>query len=745
MIKEFLTERGEMGFHLTAGDASYIFSVFHGFLIHHYCGPQVLDDDVEYLMVQVNHDSTVPHPADVEESWFSCDIAPFECPANGTGDYRPSAAAVRPAEFNNAFSGTTATEVRYVSHEIVKGKPKVDMQPAVYADEDEADTLIVTCKDLATDVTFQLYYTAMRDFPVICRRMVIKNTMKTKQPVDVVRAYSACLDFANIEPQAELLHLWGTWGRERAIERVPLMHGSMSVSSTRGASSHYHNPFAALVTKETTEENGMAIGMSLVYSGNFDITCDVDPFGMTRLIAGINPLDFTWRLEYGESFVTPEAVIAISGEGLGKMSRVYHKLYRTHLCRGEWKNKKRPILVNNWEATYFDFTDEKLLELAKIAADCGIEMLVMDDGWFGERNDGTSSLGDWYVNEEKIKCGLKGLVEQVNELGLKFGIWFEPEAISPKSKLFTEHPEWCMQIEGRDKSLARNQYIIDMTREDVRDYLFQVISDTLTSANIEYIKWDFNRNLTEVGSAFLPPHRRQEIFHRYVLGLYDLLERLTTAFPHVLLEGCSSGGGRFDPAMLYYSPQYWTSDDTDAMERLDIQLGTSMVYPASSMSCHVSASPNHQTGRETSFKARGHIAMGGAFGYELDLTILTDEEKEMIKNQVEDYHRYYELINCGELYRLILPTDTVNGKCGKCAAWMYVSEDQAEVLVTFVVIRTSIHPVYFLKLRGLDPNAVYIDEETGKEYYGNTLMNAGLNLTRTYKDGDSVIIHLIRK
>lgn len=745
MIKEFLTERGEPGFHLTAGDSSYIFSVFHGFLIHHYCGPKVSDDDVEYLMVQVHHDSTVPHPADVEYDWYSCDIAPFECPGNGTGDYRPSAVAVRLAEADNAFSGTTATEVRYVSHEIVKGKPKVDMQPAVYAEDDEADTLIVTCKDPATDVKFIFYYTAMRDYPVICRRMVIENTTKTAQPLDVLRSYSACLDFANIEPQAELVHLWGTWGRERYIERTPLMHGSMSLSSTRGASSHYHNPFAALVTKETTEENGMAIGMSLVYSGNFDITCNVDAFGMTRLMAGINPVDFTWRLEHGESFVTPETVIAISNEGLGKMSRTYHKLYRTHLCRGEWKDKERPILVNNWEATYFDFTDEKLLEIAKIAAECGIEMFVMDDGWFGTRNSNDCSMGDWWVNEDKLKCGLPKLVEQINDMGLKFGIWFEPEAISPGSQLITEHPDWVMQIEGRAKSLGRNQYILDMTRSDVRDYLFNIMADTLASANIEYIKWDFNRNLTEVGSSILPECRRQEVFHRYVLGLYELLDRLTTAFPHVLLEGCSSGGGRFDPAMLYYSPQYWTSDDTDAMERLDIQLGTSVVYPASSMSCHVSASPNHQTGRETSFETRGNVAMGGAFGYELDLTLLSDEDKEMIKKQVADYHKYYDIINRGEMYRLILPTDTVNSKCGKCAAWMYVAEDKSEALATFVVIRTSIHPVYFLKMRGLDPQAVYVDEATGKEYHGDTLMNAGMNLTRDYKDGDSVVIHLIRK
>lgn len=745
MIKEFKTKRGEPGFHLVAGESSYIFSVFHGFLIHHYCGPVVSDDDVEYLMVQVHHDSTVPHPADVEYDWFSCDILPFECPGNQTGDYRPSAVAVSLAESDNAFSGTTATEVRYVSHEIVKGKPKVDMQPAVYAEEDEADTLIVTCKDPATDVKFIFYYTVMRDYPVICRRMVIENAAKTMQPLDVLRSYSACLDFANIEPQAELLHLWGTWGRERHIERTPLMHGSMSVSSTRGVSSHHHNPFAALVTKETTEDHGMAIGMSLVYSGNFDITCDVDPFGMTRLMAGINPVDFKWRLEYGESFVTPEVVIAISDEGLGKMSRTYHKLYRTHLCRGEWRDKERPILVNNWEATYFDFTDEKLLDIAKTAADCGIEMLVMDDGWFGKRDTDECSLGDWWVNEDKIKCGLPKLVEQINELGLKFGIWFEPEAISRESQLIKEHPDWVMQVEGRAKTIGRNQYILDMTREDVRDYLFSIMADTLSSANIEYVKWDYNRHLTEVGSSILPAHRRQEVFHRYVLGLYELLDRLTTAFPHVLLEGCASGGGRFDPAMLYYSPQYWTSDDTDAIERLDIQLGTSIVYPASTMSCHVSASPNHQTFRETSFKTRGDVAMGGAFGYELDLTLLSDEEKEMIKKQVADYHKYYHLVNHGEMYRLILPTDTVNGKCGKCAAWMYVAEDRSEALATFVVIRTSIHPVYFLKMKGLDPDAVYVDEATGKEYHGDTLMRAGMNLTKDYKDGESVVIHLIKK
>ncbi|MBO5127763.1 MAG: alpha-galactosidase, partial [Clostridia bacterium] len=333
----------------------------------------------------------------------------------------------------------------------------------------------------------------------------------------------------------------------------------------------------------------------------------------------------------------------------------------------------------------------------------------------------------------------------VNALGLKFGIWFEPEMISPVSKLYETHPDWALRTTGRAMSISRSQYVLDMTREDVRDYLFDTISGVLSSANIEYVKWDFNRNLTEAGSALLPSERGCEIFHRYVLGLYDLLERLTSAFPHILLEGCSSGGGRFDPAMLYYSPQFWTSDDTDAMERLDIQLGTSFVYPASSMSCHVSASPNHQTGRVTSFTTRGNVAMAGAFGYELDLTKLSDEEKDLIRKQTADYHRYYDIINRGDLYRLILPTDNYNGKTGKCASWMYVSENRSEALFTFVVIRTSVHPVYFVKLRGLDPNAVYVDQATGKEYHGSTLMNAGLNLTKNYRDGDSVVVHLIKK
>ncbi len=739
MIKVNITSTNEPTFHLVAGDASYVITVFHGYPLHLYAGRAISDDDVSYLLVRVGHDSVVPRPAHTPEGWFSCDIAPFEYPAYGSGDFRPSAVMVKTD--SSAHGGAPVTSVMYESYEIFAGKPILDSCPALHASEDECDTLVLHCADPATELRYDLYYTVMRDLPAISRRTVIRNSSDSAT-VTLLRAYSASIDFTTVDPQAELLHLWGTWGRERHMERTPLPHGSMSVNSRRGASGHFHNPFAALVTHETTEEYGMAVGISLIYSGNFDITADVDAFGLTRLMAGISPDGFEWTLSSGDSFVTPEAVIVISSEGLGRMSRVYHRLYRKNLCRGEWAERERPILVNNWEATYFGFDDEKLLAIARDAADCGIEMLVMDDGWFGVRNDDKSSLGDWFVNEDKLRCGLGHLVEQVNALGLKFGIWFEPEMVSPVSRLYEAHPDWVLRIAERDMSISRSQYVLDMTRADVRDYLFEVISGVLGSANIEYVKWDFNRNLTEAGSALLPVERGGEIFHRYVLGLYDLLDRITTAFPHILLEGCSSGGGRFDPAMLYYSPQFWTSDDTDAMERLDIQLGTSYVYPASSMSCHVSASPNHQTGRQTSFVTRGNVAMAGAFGYELDLTKLTDEEKELIRHQVEAYHRYYDVINRGDLYRLILPTDSYNGKCGKCASWMYVSSDRSEALFTFVVIRTSVHPVYFVRLRGLDPSAVYVDTATGARYHGDTLMNAGLNLTKSYRDGDSVVLHL---
>jgi len=427
-----------------------------------------------------------------------------------------------------------------------------------------------------------------------------------------------------------------------------------------------------------------------------------------------------------------------SNEGIGEMSRNYHKLYRYNLCRGEWKTKKRPIIVNNWEATYFDFDDDKLVAIAEDAAELGIEMLVMDDGWFGKRDSDKSSLGDWFVNEDKIKGGLHSLVNRVNNLGLKFGIWFEPEMISPKSELYRKHPDWALSVEGRGMSIGRNQYVLDMSREDVRDYLFDCMSKVMESANIEYIKWDFNRNLTEVGSRLLPANRQKEVFHRYVLGLYNLLERILTAFPKLLLEGCSGGGGRFDPAMLYYSPQIWTSDDTDAIERVDIQYGTSFVYPSSSITAHVSASPCHQTSRDTEIETRGNVALTGSFGYELDLNKLSEDDKVWIKKQIDRYHRYSDVIQNGDYYRLKSPfEDRYN------CAWQYVSQDKKESLFTFVIMRKNFHDYIFIKLCGLEPNTKYRETETDIIYSGDTLMNAGLNLTDRYNDGESLIRHFV--
>ena len=715
-------------FRLDAGSSSYAFCVGPwGQLLHLYYGARISDTDLGYLQSALNTGSFSPNPPEGDDSAFSLDTAFQEYPVNGTGDYRVAALAIR------GENGSSATTLRYRSHTIRRGKYALDGLPAVYAAEDEAETLDVLMEDPLTGAEVHLLYGVLDRYSAITRAAVIRNSGQS--PFVIEKAASAAVDFPTMD--FDLVHLYGQWAGERQICRASLTHDIRTVASKRGASSHAHNPFAALVSRNAGETSGEAYGASLVYSGNFAIETECDSLETARLVMGINPIDFAWNLNPGELFTTPEAVLVYSDEGLGGMSRTYHKLYRSHLCRGEWKEKIRPILVNNWEATYFDFNEEKLLAIAKDAADLGIEMLVMDDGWFGKRNDDRSSLGDWFVNEEKLKGGLKPLVEKVNALGLKFGIWFEPEMISPDSNLYRAHPEWTLCAPGREPSIGRHQYVLDMSRKDVQDYLFDVISGVLSGANIAYVKWDFNRNLSEAASAELPPERRKETFHRYVLGLYSLLERLISAFPHVLFEGCSGGGGRFDPAMLYYSPQIWTSDDTDAIERCRIQYGTSLVYPPSSISAHVSAVPNHQTGRVTSFETRGNVAMAGAFGYELDLTKLTAEEKELVKKQVAQYHAYAPLVQDGDFYRLISPFEDEN----RCA-WMSVSADKSEALVTFVVPRTRVNFNSYLRLAGLDPRKKYLDESTGRVLSGDTLMRAGLNLSRSYRDGESVLIHL---
>ena len=716
-------------FHLKSAGSSYVIRISKGnYLMHVYYGG-LIHDDAALTLPPLQHAS---HSPDSASGGFTLDAARLEYPCEGSGDMRESAFTIR------GWDGSIVTDLRYASHQIVAGKPGLPGLPATYVENDvEADTLIITMRDDYSGVEADLYYTAFRDYAAITRHTVVRNC--ADKAVDIERVMSACIDLPSMD--YDRIDLYGTWAMERTPQRTPLAHGLQGIHSKRGSSGHMYNPFMALAAKEATEFHGDVYGMSLVYSSNFLMEVECDKHGTSRFLAGINPADFGWHLEPGESFCSPELVMTYSPEGIGGMSRVFHRLYRYRLCRGPWKTAKRPILVNNWEATYFDFNTDKLVDIAKDAADLGIEMLVMDDGWFGLRNDDTTSLGDWFVNEDKLPGGLGKLVEQINALGLKFGIWFEPEMISPVSKLYEAHPEWCLKVDGREMSIGRNQYVLDMSRQDVRDYLFDTISGILHSANICYVKWDFNRNLTEAGSLLLPPERQKEIFHRYVLGTYELMERLLTEFPDLLLEGCAGGGGRFDPGMLYYSPQFWTSDDTDAIERLTIQYGTSMVYPPSAMSAHVSACPNHGTGRTTPFKTRGDVAMAGAFGYELDLTQLTAEEKDLVRQQVQNYHELAEVVQDGDYYRLSDPTKD------NIVAWEYVSRDKSVALVTAVAkLNNSYLPNQkILKLHGLDLDAVYEDAEHGITLHGDTLERFGLDISSQWRDFESRVWKFVRR
>ncbi|MBQ8510434.1 MAG: alpha-galactosidase [Clostridia bacterium] len=728
----FDTER--QTFKLDTPSSSYVFKVSpKGYLLHLYYGASVPDTDLDYLRLNLHSASFSANVASPEEKGMTLDTTWLEYPTNGISDFRVSALSIRGA------TGSSATDIRYKSHKIYAGKPGLPGLPATYVNsDDEADTLELTCVDELTGAQVVILYTVFTKLDVITRSVRVTNT--SDKSFRIERIHSTAVDFNDSD--FELLHLQGRWAKERTLVKRHLEFGLQGIHSKRGSSSHNNNPFVALARDGYTEESGEVYGFSLVYSSNFAAEIEVDCMRSTRVLLGINPEDFGWLLEPGETFTAPEVAMVYSNNGVGGMSRTYHKLYRHNLCRGEWKTKKRPILVNNWEGTYFNFDDDKLVAIAKDAADLGIEMFVMDDGWFGVRNNDDCSLGDWYVNESKLKGGLKSLVDRVNALGLKFGIWFEPEMISPNSDLYRAHPDWCLHVNGRERSIGRRQYVLDMSRADVRDNIFNQMYKILSSANIEYVKWDFNRNLTEVGSDLLPPERQSEVAHRYMLGVYELLERLLTAFPKLLLEGCSGGGGRFDPGMLYYSPQIWTSDDTDAMERLEIQYGTSIVYPPSTMSAHVSASPNHQTGRSSSFKTRGDVAMAGAFGYELDLTKLTDDERALVRQQVEAYHKYYNVIQDGDYYRLINPTED-KANITSAAAWESVSQDKNEILLTYVVMRTQVAISRYIRLRGLDPAKIYTDTASGRKYSGALLMNAGLNLTGGWKDGESRVWHFI--
>lgn len=703
-------------FHLQSTDMSYLIQIVDGYPVHVYWGSRL------------KHRESMPDLLIHTPAGAGLDRLPQEYPQYGSGDFR------NPAYQVELEDGTRITELKYDGYRISKGKPPLPGLPAVYAeDESEADTLELILKDAYSGLQVVLLYTIFADRNAIVRSARLSN--EGKGGLRIRRALSASVDITG-KQEMEMVYLSGAWAREGNITRRPLLQGETRIDSKRGISSHQFNPFAALVAKETTEYHGEAFGFSLVYSGSFEAGAEVDSFGSTRFGIGINSFDFAWLLSPGESFQTPEAVMVYSGQGLGDMSRTYHRLYRTRLCRGKYRDEERPILVNNWEATYFNFNADKLVAIAEEGAKLGIELFVLDDGWFGKRDADNSSLGDWYEDRRKLPGGLADVAERINRLGLKFGLWFEPEMISPDSELYRKHPDWCLHVPERRRTEARWQLVLDYTRQEVRDYIYDSLSAIFSSVPVAYVKWDMNRGLTEIGSADLPPERQAETAHRYVLGLYELLERITADFPHILFESCSSGGGRFDPGMLHYMPQTWTSDNTDAVERLKIQYGTSLVYPVSAIGAHVSAVPNHQVGRMTPLDFRGDVAMSGNFGYELDLTKFTEEEKETVKHQVAFYKQIRGLVQKGDLYRLKSPFK------GNESAWMFVSEDKGEALVfCFQVMAVPNPPRRTLRLDGLDPELEY-EVQSGHRgeksiIGGDRLMKLGLPLAYEQKDYES--------
>ena len=681
----------------------------YGFLLHLYYGKKTDGSCMDYLLTYYDRGFS-GNPFDAgDDRTYSMDALPQEYPSYGTGDYRSTALIVENAD------GSTACDLRYRSHHIFNGKYKIPGLPAVYADETESQTLEIVMEDAVTGVEVTLQYGVLPDYDVITRSE--KIVYRSEGKICIRKAQSACLDF--VQGKYDLLTFYGRHAMERTMQREPVTHGSHVIGSVRGTSSHQYNPMMILADENTTDQYGNCYAMSFVYSGNFKGETLKDQFGQTRALMGLQDEMFSYPLAEGETFYTPEVLLTFSGSGMNLLSQNLHRCIRQHICRGKYKESVRPVLVNSWEASYFDFDGDTLYELAKEAKHAGIDMLVLDDGWFGKRDDDNSGLGDWFVNEKKLGGTLGDLIKKINDLGVKFGIWVEPEMISEDSDLYREHPDWALTIPGRNPVHARNQLVLDFSRKEVVDHIFDQICKVLDQGNIEYVKWDMNRSLMDVFSRGTEDQGR--VMYDYVLGLYDFLERIVTRYPDLLIEGCSGGGGRFDAGMMYYTPQIWCSDNTDALDRLQIQYGTSFGYPVSAVGSHVSAVPNHQTGRITSLHTRGVVAMAGTFGYELNLGKLSEEEKQEIRLQVEEYRKFAPLIQTGLYYRLSDPARE------EYAAWAFVSEDQKEVLLN--VVLQEIHgnmTVNYVKLQGLKCSAIYRETETGKIYNGAALMEAGI-------------------
>lgn len=704
----------------------------YGYLLHLYYGPRV-EGAMDYLLAFRDRGfSGNPWEAGSDRT-YSMDALPQEYPTQGTGDFRSVCLNVR------GENGSAGCVLKYQGYKIESGKYGIPGLPAVYAGEEDREafgcqTLDICLRDEVTGLAVTLRYGVLPHLDVITRSVILRN--EGKAPVILDKAQTVCLDFPYGD--YDLIQFYGRHAMERNVQRTAIGHGAAVIGSRRGTSSHQYNPFVIAAEKGAAEDWGICYGLSFVYSGGFKCEAEKDQYDQTRITMGLQDELFSYHLNPGSSFYAPEVILSCSFQGLTRLSHNFHRLYRKNLCRGRYRDIPRPVLINNWEATYFDFDGEKLERIASQAKELGVEMLVLDDGWFGNRNSDTCGLGDWFVNEEKLGGSLNSLVKRINAMGLKFGLWIEPEMVSEDSRLYKEHPDWAFALPGRKPVRSREQLVLDFSRKEVVDGIFEQICRVLDHANIEYVKWDMNRSITDVYSAAVPAQNQGQILYDYVLGLYNFLERLTTRYPGLLIEGCSGGGGRFDAGMLYYTPQIWCSDNTDAIDRIQIQYGTSFGYPVSCVGAHVSAVPNHQTGRSVPMKTRGVVAMAGSFGYELDLNSITEEEKACVREQIDTFHRLWSVIHNGDYYRL---TDPCGGT--ELAAWEFAMPDKSEALLNVVTQNSHGNPAAVrVRLKGLNGEALYRDQETGRTYYGSALMNGGILLPQMSGEYRAWQLHL---
>lgn len=717
-------------FSLQTKNTTYIMSKSkYGYLLHMYYGTRLEDEDLDYL-IQMQDRGFSPNPNEVgNDRTFSLDVLPQEFSSDGICDYRISSLEVKNGDGSCAFSG------KVTDYRIYPGKYEVEGMPSLWAaDGDTVDTLEIRLTDRATDLNVLLCYSVFEEKDIITRTVRVIN--EGSETVFLNRVMSVTMDF--FDSDYDFIHFDGRHMMERGLTRVPLAYGVQSVGSSRGASSHQHNPFAILCSHDATEDHGLCYGFSFVYSGNFLCEVEKNQYDQTRLTMGIHPKYFSWRLKAGESFQAPEAVLACSDSGFAHLSHLYHRIFRENLCKSPLAALPRQIVINSWEATYFDFNEEKLLRIAEASKKMGAELFVLDDGWFGNRNDDCCGLGDWVVNTGKLEHGLDGLADRICEMGLKFGLWVEPEMISENSDLYRAHPDWCLQMPRRPVTRGRYQLVLDLSRQDVRDYIIDFMDAILSAVKVSYIKWDMNRNITDAWSAIAETDMQGEIYHRYMLGLYQILDRLVFTHPDVLFVGCSGGGGRFDPGMLYYHPQIWCSDNTDAISRLKIQYGTSFAYPISTMESHVSVCPNHQTGRTVPLLTRGIVAMDGILGFELDATKLTEEELKICRRQADEYKKFYPLIANGDYYRLTNPYEDTY-----LTVWEHVSADHNKALISVVLTdKEGNAPQHYIKVKGLSPKKYYRIDRLAGRYSGQLLMSAGLPVPHTLGQYDAVQYYL---